>query len=204
MDLHNMWTIATKKLLLILQLAAWWHSQRAIHWLWSESAALNLNIHSSKPESHLNIKIFPKLFLWARAGQMHLSGINWTRVKPTDSPILSGNYYPLAQRQRAPWKLTQTHSPPSSSALRHPPRLPLWHECGRRQTCPARLCVAPRGEQSLGFCLQAGGRPGRFPPGHTLPFGPAARPPPAACLHWCMYSTSDRGQRTGRWINQVI
>lgn len=118
---------------------------------------------------------------------------NWIKAKHTDISVLSGNYYPLAQR--ALWKLssTQTHSPPSSSALRHPPCLPLWRVCGRRQTCPAGLCAAPRGEQSLGFCLRAGGRPGRSPLGRTLPFGPAARPPPAACLHWCMYSTRDRG-----------
>lgn len=94
-----------------------------------------------------------------------------------------------------------THSPPASSAWHRAPCLPLWRACGRRQTCPAGLCAAPRGEQSLGFCLRAGGRPGRSPLGRTLPFGPAARPPPAACQHLCKCSTWGRAKEKEGWIN---
>ena len=91
------------------------------------------------------------------------------------------------------------HSPPSTSVLCHPPCLPLWRACGRRQTCPAGLCAAPRGEQSLGFCLLAGGRPGISPLGRTLPSGPAARPPPVACRHWCTCSRPRTVKET--WIS---
>lgn len=97
-------------------------------------------------------------------------------------PFLPGNNYP---------PVSIAHHPLQHYTIL--PCLPLWRVCGRRQTCPAGLCAAPRGEQSLGSCLRAGGRPGRSPRGRTRLFGQAARPPPAACLHWCMCSAREQG-----------
>ena len=91
---------------------------------------------------------------------------------------------------------------PYSSILPRPPVsaiLPPWCVCGRRRTCPAAVSSAPPVGQSPGCGPPGGGLPCRSPRGHTLPSGPAARLPPAACQRWCRCSGREEEKRCG-WV----